>query len=127
MTDILKCLEGTKIVSMEDNEGTIEICFGKSKEADYFDYEFYTECPCRVTKKNRVLQRYAKKVLNITCKKVIFNEIGDIEIILQNNVKIQVFANKADAVLWQFEDNINFKSYLKTPDFANYGGDYEYI
>ena len=73
------------------------------------------------------MQRYAKKVLNITCKKIIFNEIGDIEIILQNNVKIQVFANKADEVLWQFEDNINFKSYLKTSDFANDGGDYEYI
>lgn len=36
MTDILKCLEGTKIFSMKDNEGTIEICFGKSKRSRLF-------------------------------------------------------------------------------------------
>lgn len=61
------------------------------------------------------------------CKKVIFNEIGDIEIILQNNVKVQVFANKSDAVLWQLDDNINFKSYIKTSGLADDGGNYEYI
>lgn len=124
---ILKCLEGTKIFSIEDNEGIIEICFGKSKGTNFFDYKFYTECPCRVIKKNRVFQKYEKKVFNIICKKVIFNEIGDIEIILQNNVKVQVFANKSDAVLWQLDDNINFKSYIKTSGFADDGGDYEYI
>lgn len=125
MNNILKCLEGTQLYSIEDDEGTIKISFNKCRERKSVDYQIYTNCACRIVLGKRIIYRkkYKKKVEKASC-----NEIGDIKIVLKNKAEIHIFANMSgDEILWMFEDIINNKTYLKASGKADDGGEYEYI
>lgn len=108
----------------------------RNQEVKKSEYEFHIQCQFRISKDNKVIlgnydvytlldnaisddwdilgnNRYDKIVnevllpmLPLKVSKVNYNEIGDIEILLEDNIVINIFVNSSESVEeWRFINN----------------------